>query len=105
MSSFSNINGGDSKRIENVSNLFFPKIKDLDIFLYLLDEAGILASGRAACSSGMPTPSRVIEAMFGIDSPETHASARFSLSTDTTLEQIEQAAVIITDVLKQMEQL
>ena len=98
----STVNGGES-RVWSVSNLFFPKVKDVDLFLHLLDEAGVLASGKSACKSGMPEPSKVLEAMYGVGAAETKGSARFSFSKLTTMDEVEQAASIVRKVVQELE--
>lgn len=91
------INGNQEHRIHNTSNLYFPSTQDVDILLDDLFAAGICASGKSACSSGMPAPSRVLKAMYGKKSDRPHKSIRISLSVYNTDEEIEEAADIIRD--------
>lgn len=93
---------GTTDRVWNVSNLFFPKVKDVDLFLHLLSEEGVCASGQSACSSGMCAPSRVLTAMYGGGSPEVMGSVRFSFASITGMEEMKQAAEIIKKVLAQL---
>lgn len=102
LSNVSEVNG--TNRICNTSNLYFPSLPDdsLELFLELLSESGVCASGKSACASGMPTPSRVLQSMFGKDSPRVDKSVRFSLSVNTTDHEIDHAVQIIKDCLKQV---
>jgi len=103
LSDISEVNGGGS-RIDNTSSLYFPSLPDnsLELFLELLSETGVCASGKSACASGMPAPSRVLQMMFGTDSPRVDKSIRFSLSVDTTDNEITKAAQVIRDCLRQV---
>jgi cysteine desulfurase len=69
--------------------------------LMLLSERGIDASAGAACSSGSLDPSPVLLAM-GIPPEIAHGSIRFSLSRETTLDEIEEA---ISRVITAVERL
>jgi cysteine desulfurase len=95
-------NGNVESRISNTSNLYFPSLKcDLDLFLEKLSANGVCASGKSACSSGLPAPSRVLSKMFGESAPQVLKSARFSLSVDTTDSEIEIAAQVIKKCLEE----
>lgn len=101
LSDISEVNGSTTHRISNTSNLYFPQIIDLDLFLELLSENGVYASGKSACASGMPAPSKVIAAMYGKNSPRLEGSVRFSLSVETTDEHISDAVFIIRNTIDQ----
>ena len=99
LSKISQINGSKN-RVGSTSNLWFPDVRDLDLFLMKLGDAGIMASGKSACSSGMSAPSRVIMAMFGEDSARLNGSIRLSLSKNTTEGEIDQAAETIQQIVR-----
>lgn len=86
-----------------VSNLYFPKVQDPHLFLYLLDEAGVMAGGKSACTTGIPQPSKVLETMYGKDAPETKGSVRFSFSQHTTIGEVEAAAAAVKKILEGIE--
>lgn len=71
---------GNENRIFNTTNLWFHDVDDLDLFLEILSENGICVSGKSACSSGMPIPSRVIRSMYPNNPKRADGSVRFSLS-------------------------
>ncbi|HVZ93911.1 MAG TPA: cysteine desulfurase family protein [Phycisphaerales bacterium] len=96
---------GGSGRLWNTTNIAFPKL-EAEALLLLLSEAangvggasggagGVCASAGAACSSGSLDPSPVLLAM-GVEPALAHGSVRFSLSRETTGEEIESAIGII----------
>lgn len=94
------VNGGGTRRSWTVSNLFFPKVKDSEEFLEALGTHGVMASTKSACSSGLPEPSKTLEAMFGKDSPQLNGSIRFSFDRHTKIRDVEDAAAIVKSVLE-----
>jgi len=105
LSDISIINGHKEHRAENTTNLYFPDIKDLDLFLELLSEGGLLASGKSACTSGLSSPSRALSEMFGEGAPQLEGSVRFSLSVNTTDEQLDKAVIIIRDTIQECKKI
>jgi cysteine desulfurase len=98
LSDITDVNGHKHYRIDNTTNLYFPDVSDSELFIDELSAAGIVVSGRSACASGLPAPSRVLRAMFGKNSDRPSKSIRLSLSIHTTDEDIEIAATTIRDV-------
>lgn len=88
------------QRLWNTSNLGFPRLESEAILLGL-SERGLCASAGAACSSGSLEPSPVLLAM-GVPEPVAHGSVRFSLSRFTTEEEVDQAARIVTEVVRKL---
>lgn len=86
-------------RVINTSNLYFPEVSDVLLFIELLSDEGLYVSGGSACSSGIKKPSRVLGSIFGESDPRTKGSVRFSLSVDTTEQDIYKAADIVNKVL------
>lgn len=91
LASLAEVNGSKEFRVENTTNLYFHSIPDVDLLMDGLYEEGVCVSGKSACSSGMPTPSRVIQAMYGKEGDRASKSIRMSLSVDTTDEDIDKA--------------
>lgn len=85
---------GSGARICNTSNLSFEGIEG-ETLLAALDLAGVAASHGSACSSGALEPSRILLNM-GLPQAMARSSIRFSLSRNTTVEEIEQAVAIIS---------
>lgn len=94
---------GEGPRVANTSNISFPDI-DGEALLINLDLAGIAASHGSACASGALEPSRVLLNM-GIDRKIARSSIRFSLSRQTSPEEIEKAIKIIEKVVLNLKKL
>jgi len=76
------INGGESLRVGNTSNITFENI-DGETLLINLDTRGFAVSSGAACSSGSQEPSPVLRGM-GFTAEEASQSIRVSLGWLTT---------------------
>ncbi len=75
---YSEINGKNSPRLSNTSNMSIHYIEG-EAMLYQLSEKGICASSGSACTSGSLEPSHVLKAM-NVPSTAIHGSIRFSFS-------------------------
>ena len=80
------INGADTPRIPNTTNISFDSVDGESIVLGL-DLLGICVSTGSACSTGEPEPSHVLVAM-GLSPKEAQGSIRISLGKNTTEEDI-----------------
>jgi len=80
-------------RLWNTANLAFPKL-EAEALLMLLSEQGVCASAGSACASGSLEPSAVLMAM-GLPEEHAHGSIRFSLSRETTQDELDEAVEII----------
>ncbi len=80
-------------RLWNTTNIAFPRL-EAEALLLLLSEKGVCASAGAACSSGSLDPSPVLLAM-GLPTDLAHGSLRFSLSRETTRQDVDDAATIV----------
>ena len=94
------INSGGAARLWNTSNLGFKGI-EAEAILLGLSEKGVCASAGAACSSGSLEPSPVLLAM-GLSEPVAHGSVRFSLSRQTTEEELDAAAQHVIAVVEKL---
>lgn len=94
------INATGAQRLWNTTNIAFPRL-EAEAILLALSERGVNASAGAACSSGSLDPSPVLLAM-GIDPELAHGSVRFSMSRDTTQEELTRAADIVVDVVTRL---
>lgn len=88
------VNGARRERIWCTSSVTLPSI-DAEPFLLSLSEAGVLASAGPACASGSLEPSRTLRAM-GLSEESALRSIRLSVSRETTPEEIDQAAQVLT---------
>ncbi len=80
-------------RLWNTANIAFPHL-EAEALLMLLSESGVAASAGAACSSGSLDPSPVLLAM-GVPEVIAHGAVRFSLSRETTAQEIDEAVEIV----------
>lgn len=67
---------------------------DSDTMLMALDKQGFAVSSGSACGTGRQTPSHVLTAM-GIPDPIALGAVRVSVSTENTVEEIEQLAKVL----------
>ena len=87
-------------RLWNTSNIAFPKLQ-AEAILIALNQRGVCASAGAACSSGSLDPSPVLLAM-GTAPEIAHGAVRFSFSRETTEAEINAAAALVVDAVKQL---
>jgi cysteine desulfurase len=88
---------GIGQRICNTCNLSFPDDHGEDL-LIALDLAGIAVSHGSACSAGALQPSRVLINM-GLPHQIARSAIRFSLSRNTTLEEIDTTVEITANIV------
>ena len=81
------VNGDPERRVPNTTNISFGYIEGESILMYLND-LGVCASSGSACTSGSLEPSHVLRAM-GVPFQFAHGSIRFSLSDQTTEDDID----------------
>ncbi len=77
------VNGAGHERLPNTSSLFVPGVRADDLVV-ALDLEGILVSAGAACSSGKPGPSHVLQAM-GLSDDRVGSTVRISFRGDSDL--------------------
>lgn len=87
------INGSTRYRLYNTSNLYFPPLKDgSSVFSKIKNDYAV--SLGSACTSAHQEPSHVLMAM-GLTKFEAENSIRFSLSKQTSMENIENLVKLI----------
>jgi len=94
------LNGHPTKRLPNNVNVSVRYIEG-EALLLSLDIAGIAASSGSACTSGSLDPSHVLLAI-GLPHEIAHGSLRFSMSEETTAEEVE---YVIAELKKIVERL
>lgn len=94
------VNGAGAPRLWNTSNIGFPRL-EAEGLLMLLSEQGVCASAGAACSSGSLDPSPVLLAM-GVEEAVAHGSVRFSLSRETTPEEVDRAVGVVVACVRRL---
>ena len=78
---------GTAPRVPGTLNVSFMGVDSASL-VELLDERGVCAAGGSACSSHEGEPSHVLVAM-GLPSERTQSALRFSLSSETTEDDID----------------
>ena len=99
----SGVNGGETARVPNTTNLWFDSL-DGEALVIALDLKGLAVSSGAACSSGANEPSHVLEAM-GVSRDRARSSLRFSLHRGTSEEEIDRAIELVTSQVARMREL
>ncbi len=91
------INGSLQHRLPNNINVSFPG-RQGETLLIQLDMHQICASAGSACSSGSLDPSHVLTAI-GLDEEMASSTLRFSISHETTVEELEQTIAVLREIL------
>jgi cysteine desulfurase len=73
------------------------------VLLANLDLAGFAVSGGSACTAGSLTPSHVLTAMFGQDSPKVSESIRISFGRYNTVEEVKAFAAALVKVARKLQ--
>jgi cysteine desulfurase len=96
------VNGKNARtgRLWNTSSIGFPRLEAQAVLLGL-SERGVYASAGAACSSGSLEPSPVLLAM-GVPEAVAHGTVRFSLSRETTREEVDLAVAAVVAVVERL---
>jgi cysteine desulfurase len=87
------INGANAPRVPNTTNIWFDHLEG-EALAIALDLKGLAVSGGSACASGAAEPSHVLIAM-GLTPARGRASLRFSLTKNTTEEDIDFALEVV----------
>ena len=97
------VNGDPEHRVPNTTNISFGYIEGESILMYLND-LGVCASSGSACTSGSLEPSHVLRAM-GVPFQFAHGSIRFSLSDQTTREDIERVLKELPPIIERLRKI
>lgn len=95
--------GGLGRRLPSTSNITFPFVQG-EAFVIAADLRGLACSTGSACASGSLEPSHVLSAI-GKTKEEARSTVRFSLGLTTTVEDIDFALGVITEVTAQLRAL
>lgn len=96
---FASVNGPEpARRLWNTINIRFDGVH-AEPMLMSLSERGVAASAGSACSSGSVEPSHILLAM-GLSEGEAMSSVRFSISRETTREELVQAAGVVVETAR-----
>lgn len=92
--------GDRCNRLSHTTNIAFEHI-DSEAIVHHLNRAGIAVSVGSACSSGAMEPSHVLRAMH-VPASSLSGAVRFSLSHETTAEEIDQVVCKLSDILARL---
>lgn len=92
--------GDHCNRLSNTTSIAFEGLEG-EAIVHHLDRAGIAVSVGSACSSGVMEPSHVLRAMQ-VPANSLHGAIRFSLSHETTAEEINQVERALSDILARL---
>jgi cysteine desulfurase NifS len=95
------LNGHPKRRLPNTLNMTLPDLRG-EALVVALDQHGVSLSSGSACKAGSPEPTHVLLAM-GRSAEEAHCSVRFSLSSETTGEDIDHTIDALGHVLEEMK--
>lgn len=99
----SRLNGAPDGRVATTANISFGYVEGEAILMHL-NEYGICASSGSACTSGSLEPSHVMRAM-GVDFKFAHGSVRFSLSEQTTQEDVDKVLEVLPGIIKELRKI
>lgn len=95
------VNGDEELTLPHILNVSFEGT-DVESLLVNLDLAGLSVSSGSACTAGSIDPSHVLVAMYGENAKELRNSIRFSFGYGVTLDQVKEAAVKTSQVVKRL---
>lgn len=94
------LNGHPKKRLPGNVNVSIRYVEG-EAMLLRLDMAGVAASSGSACTSGSLDPSHVLLAI-GLPHEIAHGSLRFSLSGETTQEEIDEVLRVLPNIIQSL---
>jgi cysteine desulfurase NifS len=95
------LNGHPTQRLPNTLNLTLPELRG-ESLVVAMDQHGVSLSSGSACKAGSPEPTHVLLAM-GLSDEAAHCAVRFSLSHDTTQQDIDDTVTALDRVLTELE--
>jgi cysteine desulfurase len=95
----SSVNGHLGSRLPNISNIHLEGV-DADSLMLAMPDVAV--SSGSACTAATPAPSHVLRAM-GIGYDAAGESVRFSLGRFTTQDEIEYAAMRVSEVVERLQ--
>lgn len=97
------LNGAPFTRLPNNVSLCIPGVHSESLLL-MLDIHDLCASAGSACTTGILEPSHVLRAM-GVPDELSAGSLRLTLSGETTVEEVDEAAEIIINCVRRLRSL
>lgn len=95
--------GRESQRLPHTSSIAFDGL-DRQALQLALDQLGVACSTGSACASGSSQPSHVLLAM-GLNDSLVRGGVRFSLSRETTPDEIDRAGELIVSAVERLSKI
>lgn len=97
------INTPGQNALPNILNVSFVDADKIDgeAILQRMDMLGVAVSNGSACVSGSLQPSHVLLAM-GLPKEEASAAVRFSVSKDSTIDEVSNAVTLLSNVIRDL---
>ncbi|MFL9825661.1 aminotransferase class V-fold PLP-dependent enzyme [Rhodoplanes sp. SY1] len=92
--------GDPDSRVANTTSIAFAEVES-EAVVRLLDRRGIAVSSGSACAAGSVEPSHVVRVM-GVPERFARGVVRFSLSRDTTADDIARTVDCVSDVIAEL---
>ena len=96
------VHGRNAQRLPNTASVAFPGL-DGEALLVALDLGGVACSLGSTCASGSAEPAPILLAM-GVPPEVALATVRFSVSFETTVEEVDEAVRRITGVVERLRE-
>ena len=97
------VNGDEENKLPQVWNLSFDQVNNQMLLMHL-DLANMAISTGSACTAGNVNPSHVLEAMYGKMDEKIHTAIRVSFGLGNTLDEVEQLAQQLGQVVRKLQQ-
>ena len=97
------VNGDEINKLPQVWNLSFDQVNNQMLLMHL-DLANMAISTGSACTAGNVNPSHVLEAMYGKNDEKIHNAIRVSFGLGNTLDEVEQLAQQLGQVVRKLQQ-
>ena len=96
------VNGDEENKLPQVWNLSFDQVNNQMLLMHL-DLANMAISTGSACTAGNVNPSHVLEAMYGKMDEKIHTAIRVSFGLGNTLDEVEQLAQQLGQVVCKLQ--
>lgn len=96
------VNGDEANKLPQVWNLSFDQVNNQMLLMHL-DLANMAISTGSACTAGNVNPSHVLEAMYGKMDEKIHTAIRVSFGLGNTLDEVEQLAQQLGQVVRKLQ--
>ncbi len=97
------LTGHPEMRAPHIASFVISGVEGESVLL-MLDQAGVAASSGSACTSGLLEASHVLLAT-GVKAEEAHGSLRFSLSKDSTQDDVDYVIYVLPEIVEKLRKI